>query len=45
LDQGRFEDLRCLHISSWEDFKKKGYFVVPFPEDYKPYYTGASMVL
>jgi len=21
---------------SWEDLKKKGYFVVPFPEDYKP---------
>jgi trimethylamine-N-oxide reductase (cytochrome c) len=21
---------------SWEDFKKKGYFVVPFPDEYKP---------
>ncbi len=21
---------------SWEDFQKKGYFVVPFPDDYKP---------
>ena len=23
------------HIS-WEDFERKGYFVVPLPEDYKP---------
>ncbi len=21
---------------SWEEFKKKGYYVVPVPEDYKP---------
>ena len=31
-----YEDSSLPEYISWEDFKKKGYFVVPLPEDYKP---------
>jgi molybdopterin guanine dinucleotide-containing S/N-oxide reductase-like protein len=31
-----YEDSSLPAHISWEDFKKKGYFVVPFPEDYRP---------
>jgi len=31
-----FDKFSTSKYISYEDFKKKGYFVVPFPEDYKP---------
>jgi len=31
-----FDAFSLPEYISYEDFKKKGYFVVPFPEDYKP---------
>ncbi len=32
-----FYDISDLpKLISWEDFKKKGYFVIPLPDDYKP---------
>ena len=31
-----YEDSSLPEYISWDDFKRKGYFVVPMPEDYKP---------
>jgi len=44
--RGMYEISDLPKYISWEEFEKKGYFVVPFPEDYKPtpalrwYYEG-----
>jgi len=34
--KGFFEISDLPKYISWEEFERKGYFVVPFPEDYKP---------
>lgn len=34
--KGMFEISDLPEYISWEEFEKKGYFVVPFPEDYQP---------
>jgi len=34
--KGMFNATDVAKYMSWEEFEKKGYFVVPLPEDYKP---------